>query len=90
MQGGQSPSLIIQKKLSGYGTNLPLVMKALAKLGYTADPELHLDQWDEDKVRKFVSIFVETRFPFVIVLNKIDHKDSYVPRDFRDPTPHKT
>lgn len=77
MQGGQSPSLILQKKLSGYGTNLALVMRALTKLGYSADAELRLDLWDEDKVRRFVNIFVETRFPFVIVLNKIDHKDAY-------------
>jgi len=64
----------LQLQLSGYGTQMPVIQKALDQLGIEepAGPE----KWDQAFVYKLIQTFVEVRFPTIIVLNKIDLADS--------------
>ncbi|KYQ89304.1 hypothetical protein DLAC_09963 [Tieghemostelium lacteum] len=61
---------ILHKKLSGYGTKLPVIRETLENIGLR-DP-IPLDTWDDDNIHKFVDSFLHCRFPIVLVLNKVD------------------
>ena len=60
----------MQAQLSGYGTRKEHVQAALDRLDIKNSSTLQ--HWDNDKLEKFVSAFVEERFPTIYVLNKID------------------
>jgi ribosome-binding ATPase YchF (GTP1/OBG family) len=64
----------LQQQLGGYGARKALTAKVIAKMGLV-DP-VDLSAWDEEKVRAFVRAFLEERFRIVLVLNKIDRKES--------------
>eukprot|EP01126_Amoeba_proteus_P060716 TRINITY_DN8067_c0_g1_i5.p1 TRINITY_DN8067_c0_g1~~TRINITY_DN8067_c0_g1_i5.p1 ORF type:complete len:288 (-),score=36.99 TRINITY_DN8067_c0_g1_i5:92-955(-) len=65
----------LQVQVSGYSTKIVTVRKTLDAMNIQT-PFDDLMNWDEGMVRKFVSTFVSIRFPTVLALNKIDHKDS--------------
>ncbi|KAE9033068.1 putative GTP-binding protein [Phytophthora rubi] len=60
-------------QLSGYGATPSLVSKVLDRLGLK-EP-LDLATWMEDDVHNLVKVFLDTRFPTVLVLNKADQGD---------------
>ena len=64
----------MQNQLSGYGTQVIQTQRVLDKLKL-CDPVI-LRDWDQEKVRNFVDVFVDERFPTILVLNKVDRKES--------------
>eukprot|EP01132_Coremiostelium_polycephalum_P006065 gene6065-7555_t len=62
--------IILQKKLSGYGTRIQLVRESLENINLR-EP-ISLESWDTDQLHKFVNSFLDVRFPTVLVLNKVD------------------
>ncbi|EGC34376.1 hypothetical protein DICPUDRAFT_88350 [Dictyostelium purpureum] len=65
---------MLQKKLSGYGTKIVLVKRALDNIDQR-EP-INLSLWDKDMLHKFVDSFLDIRFPTVLVLNKVDQSTS--------------
>ncbi|KAJ3124048.1 hypothetical protein HK098_001424 [Nowakowskiella sp. JEL0407] len=61
-----------QSQFSGYGANLNMINKFLDAL----NPTEPLNKWDDQYLLHAVNVFVETRFPTVIVLNKVDLPDA--------------
>lgn len=60
----------LQLQLSGYGVHLPLVQTVFDKLGLR-EP-VRLQEWDRQAVVQLVDVFLDIRFPIVLVLNKAD------------------
>ncbi|CAH0473588.1 unnamed protein product [Peronospora belbahrii] len=60
-------------QLSGYGATPTLVSKMLDRL--SLKEPLNLLSWAEEDVHKLVNVFLEVRFPTVLVLNKADQGD---------------
>ena len=63
-----------QSQLSGYGTQPYQTKRVLEKLKI-GDP-VSLKEWDEEKVKKLVEVFLDERFPTILVLNKVDRKEA--------------
>ncbi|KAI9138035.1 P-loop containing nucleoside triphosphate hydrolase protein [Paraphysoderma sedebokerense] len=61
----------LHRNLSGYGCPHSIIIKA-----YDACPsslrETPLEEWDDSQLSEFVSVFLDTRFPTIYALNKID------------------
>ncbi|KAJ1555122.1 hypothetical protein HK096_008747 [Nowakowskiella sp. JEL0078] len=57
-----------QSQFSGYGANLQIINKFLDK----ASIKEPLEQWDVNLVHTAVDAFLDTRFPTIVVLNKVD------------------
>lgn len=57
-----------------YGANTAIVFQTLEKAG-VKEPS-GLENWDPSFVRHVVKCFREVRFPTILALNKIDHKDA--------------
>ncbi|KAM9991768.1 hypothetical protein ACTFIZ_012441 [Dictyostelium cf. discoideum] len=71
----KSPAdLILQKKLSGYGTRISVVRQSLENIDLR-EP-INLSVWTDDDVHKFVNSFLDVRFPTVLALNKVDQSTS--------------
>ncbi|KAF1790571.1 P-loop containing nucleoside triphosphate hydrolase [Phytophthora cactorum] len=68
-------------QLSGYGATPSLVSKVLDRLG-VKEP-LDLSTWAEEEVHNLVKIFLDIRFPTVLVLNKADQGDDTDPTSRR-------
>lgn len=49
-----------------------MLQKVFDKLQLNSE-EARIEHWTQEQVKKMVQVFVETRFPTVISLNKIDH-----------------
>ncbi|KAJ4457010.1 putative 45.2 kDa GTP-binding protein [Paratrimastix pyriformis] len=62
-----SPVQALLSQLSGYGARPVHIQRTLDALG-----SFELGTWDEGGVRRFVTTFLKTRFPIILVLNKID------------------
>ncbi|CAI5729667.1 unnamed protein product [Peronospora farinosa] len=60
-------------QLSGYGATPTLVSKMLDRL--SLKEPLDLSMWTEDDVHNVVTVFLDVRFPTVLVLNKADQGD---------------
>eukprot|EP01113_Clastostelium_recurvatum_P045606 TRINITY_DN7853_c0_g1_i4.p1 TRINITY_DN7853_c0_g1~~TRINITY_DN7853_c0_g1_i4.p1 ORF type:complete len:451 (-),score=104.24 TRINITY_DN7853_c0_g1_i4:522-1874(-) len=60
----------LQAQLSGYGTRLPQVMQALDTMG-VKEPAA-METWDKARVEELVWVFIDVRFPTILVLNKVD------------------
>ena len=67
-------SVTLQAQLGGYGAKSHLVQEVI-ELMELKDP-VDLTTWSEKDVRIFVSTFFDVRFKTVLVLNKIDKKES--------------
>ncbi|GBE62442.1 GTP binding protein [Babesia ovata] len=63
-------------KVSGYMATEALVSKVLDLMDVKHSQFVDLSQWDEKEIRRFVSVFVQERFKFVLVLNKVDSGDT--------------
>ena len=62
----------LRAQLGGYSANRQLIARALGLL-----PGLPpLQDWDNATVEKVVRAFMETKFPTVLALNKMDHPDA--------------
>eukprot|EP01130_Rhizamoeba_saxonica_P014621 TRINITY_DN640_c0_g1_i1.p1 TRINITY_DN640_c0_g1~~TRINITY_DN640_c0_g1_i1.p1 ORF type:complete len:417 (-),score=84.12 TRINITY_DN640_c0_g1_i1:1763-3013(-) len=72
---GKAISKYLQEKLSGYGCKRSTIQKAMDKLKLTDNGIL--TDWDDDMIKMFCVEFVRIRFPTILVLNKIDMKDSH-------------
>lgn len=62
----------LQTQLAGYGTNKRTVQTALDQRKF----ETEMENWTLAELREFVRVFVDQRFPTVVALNKIDHRDA--------------
>ncbi|EDO05761.1 GTPase family protein [Babesia bovis T2Bo] len=62
----------LHSKLSGYMVPETMVSRVLDLMEVKHSQFVDLLEWDEKQIRKFVSVFVQERFKFVLVLNKID------------------
>jgi len=67
-------AITLQAQVSGYGSTIQVVQKALDAMGVKEPAEI--ENWDEVKVHLFVNFFLDERFPTILVLNKVDHSDS--------------
>ncbi|KNE67454.1 hypothetical protein AMAG_11917 [Allomyces macrogynus ATCC 38327] len=71
-----SPIETLHKQLSGYGCPQSMVAKAFDACPKTLRDK-PLETWDQETdVKDFVSVFLKTRFPTVVALNKIDLPDA--------------
>lgn len=62
----------LQGQFSGYGANSAIISRTLDH----AHVKHPLQDWDDPTVERVVESFVETKFPTVLALNKIDHPDA--------------
>ncbi|KAK1936403.1 putative GTP binding protein [Babesia divergens] len=62
----------LHAKVSGYMATEGLVARVLDAMGVKHAQFVDLSLWNEKQIRNFVSVFVQERFKFVLVLNKID------------------
>lgn len=62
----------INNQFSGYGSKPLMLQKVFDKLNLNSE-EARIEHWSQEQVQKMVNVFVQTRFPTVISLNKIDH-----------------
>lgn len=62
----------IQIQFSGYGATKEVVAGLLERLQLTSP----LQTWGDMELDRLVNAFVDTKFPTVIALNKIDHPDA--------------
>ncbi|KAJ2523336.1 hypothetical protein H4217_000128 [Coemansia sp. RSA 1939] len=78
-------------QLAGYGTVRSIVQRAVDQL-HARFGSMDLDKWDMERVRDFVRVFLDERFPTVVALNKIDMPDAdkniaAIVRRYRGPDP---
>ncbi|KAJ2002710.1 hypothetical protein GGI04_002386 [Coemansia thaxteri] len=67
----------LHAQLAGYGTARDVVQRALDKMPRDLTTPDALARWDcHAELRRFVSLFLDERFPTVVALNKIDMPDS--------------
>lgn len=62
----------LRAQLGGYYANKQLIAKALDAIPNLAP----LQDWDQPTIEKVVRLFMNTKFPTVLALNKMDHADS--------------
>ncbi|EMC99324.1 hypothetical protein BAUCODRAFT_146288 [Baudoinia panamericana UAMH 10762] len=62
----------LQGQFSGYGATKAIVIRTLDRV----NTKLPLQEWDDAMVERVVNAFVDTKFPTVLALNKIDHPDA--------------
>ncbi|KAJ2559840.1 hypothetical protein EV175_000154 [Coemansia sp. RSA 1933] len=82
----------LHAQLAGYGTVRLTVQRALDRMHTLHGGALDLDRWDMDRLRDFVGLFLDERFPTVVALNKIDMPDAdkniaAIMRRYRGPEP---
>lgn len=62
----------INNQFSGYGSRPSMLRKVFDKLDLNSE-EARIEHWSQEQVEKMVQVFVQTRFPTVLSLNKVDH-----------------
>ncbi|KAJ1956850.1 hypothetical protein EC988_001133 [Linderina pennispora] len=62
----------LHAQLAGYRTSKDIVQRTMDKLKIKEG----LGQWDDEQLEKFVSGFLDERFPTIVALNKIDMPDA--------------
>lgn len=62
----------LQTQFGGYGGNLKVTMRALARIKNLPK----LEDWDDEWITRVVEAYMAERFPTVLLLNKIDHPDA--------------
>ena len=73
--GGLAVEKALMRQVSGYGANLELCTRVIAKLPAELSAK-SLDTWSDEEVGTLVDVFLRERFPTIIVLNKMDHPDA--------------
>ena len=66
----------LQNQLSGYGSRKNIVINSLSLFTSQTGQEKPLNTWDEEDVHLFVKLFIECRFPTILVMNKCDAEGS--------------
>ncbi|KAJ1799406.1 hypothetical protein LPJ59_001851 [Coemansia sp. RSA 2399] len=81
----------LHAQLAGYGTVRSIVQRAVDQM-HALHGSMDLAKWDLDRLRVFVGLFLDERFPTVVALNKIDMPDAdkniaAIMRRYRGPDP---
>ncbi|KAK8791103.1 hypothetical protein WA158_005734 [Blastocystis sp. Blastoise] len=61
---------LLQLQLSGYGTSPSQSKEVVSRLGIR-EP-VNIDEWTDEYIHKVVNVFIDVRFPLILVLNKAD------------------
>lgn len=67
----------LHNQFSGYGSRPLMLRKVFDKLNMNSE-EARIEHWTQEQVEQMVEVFVQTRFPTVLSLNKIDHSGTHV------------
>ncbi|CCF56704.1 hypothetical protein KAFR_0B04080 [Kazachstania africana CBS 2517] len=62
----------LQAQFGGYGSQIPMVQRALDRI----DSLPPLEEWTDEWITKVVKSFMLEKFPTVLALNKMDHPDA--------------
>ncbi|KAJ2371942.1 hypothetical protein IW150_004361 [Coemansia sp. RSA 2607] len=84
-----APLDTLHAQLAGYGTRRDVVQRALDEVA--GEVGLSLESWDVQARRRFISAFLDHRFPTIVALNKIDMPDAdkniaAIMRRYRQPS----
>ncbi len=76
-----TPQEALISQLSGYGCNAKFIQDFLYFISSTpnsisSEPKTAIEKWTEADVKEAMKLFVQFRFPSIIVLNKIDMNSS--------------
>ncbi|CCK71128.1 uncharacterized protein KNAG_0G00720 [Huiozyma naganishii CBS 8797] len=71
-----SPVDTLQAQFGGYGSQVPMVQRALDRVASEQGNLPPLEQWDDEWITRVVRSFMAEKFPTVLALNKIDHPDA--------------